>query len=151
MKKIKFLLFACLAFSMVLLAGVDATAQAKKDHPKHKQSFKTLELKQDATQRATPKLKNQSNSQQLAAAKAKQQQRAANRGEKKTRPNAKVTADNVSAKVKAKRSISSSEGTLKMKNKPANVQLKTIPRNKAEMKQKREARLAELRKKLRKQ
>ncbi len=153
MKKIKCLLFTCLALSMVLLASVEATAQikAKKDHPTHKQSFKTLELKQDAPQRVTPKLKNASNSQQLAAAKAKLQQRAANRGEKRTRPNARVTADNVPAKVKAKRNVSTAEGKLKVKSIPANAQLKVIPRNQAEAKQNRQARLTELRKKLRKQ
>ena len=126
--------------------GVDATAQAKKDHPTPKKTFKTLELKQNATQ--TSKLKGQSKSQQLAAAKAKQQQRAATRGDKQTRPNSKMNPNNVPAKVKAKRGVANANGSTLKLNMPSNIQLKTIPRDEAQIKKNRQTRVTELRKKL---
>lgn len=156
MKKIKFLLFSFLAFSMILLTGTEVTAQGNHSD-KRQQDFKTVE----ANHNLTPQVVNQDHSASLAAAKATLQERAANRGDKDVRPNPQVipgdgpnlvatgNGSGLSAKMKEKRGIGK-QGKLTI-NKPAKVQLKTPQLKPADAEQKRQARAVERRKKLRKQ
>ncbi len=158
MKKIKFLLFSFLAFSLVLLTGAEVMAQGNHSD-KRQQDFKTIE----ANQNLTPQVVNQDHTAQLAAAKATLQERAANRGDKDVRPDQRVLPGNgpglvvtdngngsgMSAKMKAKKGIGK-QGELKI-NKPAKVQLKTPQLKPEDAAQKRQARALERRKKLRKQ
>jgi len=132
----------------MILSNVAEVAAQKDYSDVRKQDFKQIEFKQQLT----PKLKVKDHSALLAAAKATLQERAETRGEKQLRTDPKVTPGggvNLPPQVEAKKGVRT-EGKIKV-NKPADIQLKTPQRNQAEAKQKRQARLAELRKKLRTQ
>lgn len=149
MKKIKFLLFACLAFSMVLLTGADAVAQ--KDYSsKRKAAPAQFELKSTVGQQAqrtnvrTGKdVQAEAIQKQRAELQANQQKRTAQRADKQTRPNSKVT------KKSAKATGTNAVGSNVKQRTVQNPQLKAQKLTKAKLAETRQARVAKIRENLR--
>ena len=147
MKKMKCLLFICLTCSLVLLTGMNATAQqTQRERPENAPSLESLQIEQKLGQRIKAKLENQSSEERLAAAKAKQQQRAANKDTKPNQANEKLSGKNVSAKTKARKENATATRTVKIRT-FEDVQLNTVTPDKTKTQQRRQAKVAELRKK----
>lgn len=149
MKKIKFLLLACLAFSMILLTGADAVAQ--KDYSsKRKAAPERFELKSTIGQQAqrtnvrTGKdVQAESIQKQRAELQANQQKRTAQRADKQTRPNAKVT------KKSTKATGTNTIGSNVKQRAIQNPQIKSQQLTKAKLAETRQARVAKIRENLR--